>query len=556
MNSQTSEFWSQYSPNSVPRPRPRSSKPVDPPPLSSAAKPRPISIDNTLKQIRASHHEARRASKLLAANKPDSQHRVNKVKWCNIICQETKFSFSQISKVQTEQGRSGAVNPRIQAELDRCLQAFEELYSTLFSQVRSSLLGPQLICDLARSFVITAPLQSSIRCQVRWREGFRHLTKLFSDLRCDEVCDLYETCLAELREKDIIPRYQILLNSFQRVLSEYDTKWSHLRQIEELELAIQTMNTYTSTSKADEFLSLAESVPSIFRKNSKQLVSESISLVRRLSIALKFVKGRLFLSRAHEAQAVLAEKRRLNRPSSELNLAFDEAVELYSNAYELLAESNKQEGGHALFMLGQLHWKFPRDGNKAIAYRYYKRVVSLDSIIDAQYLEVAWRRIHEHKEHLRRRQADQLRREKEERERRARMEEEAKRQREEARRKQRAEQAEREKNERERQEQIRRSQWQSMEGKLNDLRELANVVTSVDDVALMLQRIEDTFPHPDPSCPDQLRQYRNTLKGQASGVRNCLKKVIRLYHPDKNGTRAEIWKYICAEITKVANLSL
>jgi len=55
------------------------------------------------------------------------------------------------------------------------------------------------------------------------------------------------------------------------------------------------------------------------------------------------------------------------------------------------------------------------------------------------------------------------------------------------------------KNTREGQEEIQRSRWQSMQGKLDNLRESGNAVTSVDDLALLLEWIEDTFQHPNPS---------------------------------------------------------
>lgn len=38
-----------------------------------------------------------------------------------------------------------------------------------------------------------------------------------------------------------------------------------------------------------------------------------------------------------------------------------------------------------------------------------------------------------------------------------------------------------------------------MQGKLDNLRESGNAVTSVDDLALLLEWIEDTFQHPNPS---------------------------------------------------------
>jgi hypothetical protein len=87
---------------------------------------------------------------------------------------------------------------------------------------------------------------------------------------------------------------------------------------------------------------------------------------------------------------------------------------------------------------------------------------------------------------------------------------------------------------------------------LETLRDKAKEIELSDDLIAFTEWLQRVYGPPESSVQDQLHQHIEMLKARSGSRRMCLKKIIRLYHPDKNSGKGDNWTEICAEITKVS----
>ena len=545
MASQSAKFWSNYS--SIPmipqdqnhrkqqsaydaQRRGFNSDPI------LAGRPRPCkpslnrsdSVDNVLAVVRSSLRQTQRAVKSLTIDKPHTRYDNDKLKWISVICKETNASFARISKTRAEQDQF-CTPTRADAELDLLLEDFGRLYVSLFSRVTCATLGAEVIDELARVFISTSCLQTGKR-ETIWLQGLQKVTDLMLQLDPAHSLHLYQTFLEDLRHNQRFPRYHIYVHLFRVVLQLYDTKLGRTGESSEWEFLSDTITTYAGESMIDDFRSLSKSLtPRLDNRLTANACPEQ--LIQRLSVASRIAKGHMFLSRAHEARGNLSDelKRASNHTNDKLMREFQRVVELYKEAQELLMDSDKDSSGLALTILGRLHWNFPIGRNGSLAYVYFQSAVCLEDVVQATswWLGEAKRSLVEYEEHLRVLKEEAMRKEEEEQRKRKQEEEQCLRQAEQAR-------------------------LQEMLDNLDDLKSKGSRITSVQDMVEFFGWIYREYPPPGDSPRVQLRQYGEQFKNQEHARRLCVKKIIRLFHPDKNGKQGDRWREICAEITKVS----
>ena len=147
-----SRFWSKY---------PSRRTPSEPEKVDSSRKPnssdlgskrRPsqklttekiTNIPSLLGQSSIGLSRAKGAAKCIVQEHRDAQYNVNTIKWCRIICQETRrFSFGLLLNGQKQTTEVRQAQIRAQAEIDDRHHEFVRLFLSLFSRLASAAQKP------------------------------------------------------------------------------------------------------------------------------------------------------------------------------------------------------------------------------------------------------------------------------------------------------------------------------------------------------------------------------------------------------------------------------
>jgi hypothetical protein len=537
-----SRFWSKY---------PSRRTPSEPEKVDSSRKPnssdlgskrRPsqklttekiTNIPSLLGQSSIGLSRAKAAAKCIVQEHRDAQYNANTIKWCRIICQETrKFSFGLLLNGQKRTTEVRQAQIRAQAEIDDRHHEFVRLFLSLFSRLASTaqkptppILGNTLI-DLVQSFMTTSGQHGGRQEQI-WLDGLRELKKFLANLDPNEGMECLREALIDC-EAEKLARFHIYSALFQMVWERYETEWKHGGGVHEWELAASRLRRYASMTA--DFLTIVKSLPSDVRFDQQANVIRPAELAIRLSDATRFAEGHSILVQAHEAAADMSDPA-VNTNSTETKASkqkFNEVVELYFSAYYALIDIDKANAGFAMAKIGFMHWNSLLQNDRSKAIPFLNRALRLEKDVepDSWWLEKAKIYITVYEEELRTREQERLRKE----------EEKLKR---------------REERAREARELAERVRCQVMSDKLEILKIKGEGVRSVEALLAFLEWVQAHYSPPELRAQNQLQQHIEELGKRLRPRRIGLKKIIMLYHPDKNGKQGDMWKDICAEVTKV-----
>jgi len=422
---------------------------------------------------------------------------------------------------------------RAQAEIDDHHHEFVRLFLSLFARLASAAQNPtspllgDTLTNLVKSFMTTSGQHGGRQEQI-WLDGLRELKRFLATLDPHEGIKCLREALADC-ETEKLARYHIYSALFQMVWERYEAEWKHGGGVQDWELAASRLRSYAPMTA--DFLTVAKSLPSDLRFDQHPAnVIHPAELAIRLSDATRFAEGQSLLVRAYEAEGDISDQT-LNTNSTATKPSkqkFNEVVELYFSAYNALIDIDKANAGFAMAKIGFMHWNSLPQNDRSEAISFLNRALRFEKDVesDSWWLEKAKMYLSVYEDELRVMEQERLRKEEEE-------------------QKRREEQA------REAREMAERLRCQIMSDKFETLKIKGEGVRSVEALLEFLEWIQTHYSPPDLSEQNQLQQHIEELGKRLPSRRRSLKKIIRLYHPDKNGKQGDMWKDICAEVTKV-----
>ena len=507
--------------NSV-RPHPR-------PPDDHTA--RYINVESLLPEGRAGLSRAQKAAKNIVQNR-DVRYDINKMKWCSTICQETRRFWNGQKQIgRSSQARSGG---RTHPDIDELQHEFLRLFSNLFSRLASEVQKQNpprvddMLDDLMKTFMTVSGQQGDKHEQI-WLEGLGALKKLLKTLDSYDAIERVREVLMKC-DGGKLGRYHIYSAFFELILHRYEAEFKLGCDVHGWELAASRLKEYTPAFMTSEFKSLANSFPSACREEASANVLGPSDLLRRISDVTCFADGHYHLSQAHEIATNIAHRAESMKSAQNKGLEpeLNEALKFYTRAHELLIHVDRSSAGLAMAKLGQLRWQFLPKNERSTSIPFLREVLQFEKDVerDTWWLKQTKKYLAIYDEDQRLKEHERLKKEKE--------------------RQKRREQQARE--ERKMAEGVR---YQAMFNNLGKLKHRGEAVRSWGNLFAFLERLEEQYPPPDRNGQERLREYIANLRNDCAAQRICLRKIIRLYHPDKNGTQGDLWKDICAEVTKV-----
>lgn len=462
------------------------------------------------------------AAKCLAGQNRDAHYNINKIKWSKIIYQKTlMFSCGLLSEggIEVRQRRIPA-----QAKIDELHNDFIRMFQTLFVQLASVVQKPNppdvddVLVHLVKSFMAIRG-QEGGRQEKVWVDALDRLQKLLAVLDYNQVFECLQEILGD-RDVDKLARYNVYSMLFEMVLRQYEDEWIHGHGVCHWELVLSRLR--SSSSMIFDFKALVPSTPDI--------ITHPTAVTQRLRRATNFSEGHYFLSQAFEAEADIFDQTTSTQKESQ----FNKVHELYSRAHKRLMEIDKANAGLAVARIGILRWKLfpPSEHSVAIEFLMGALAFENDAEPDAPWLRDTRNYIAMYNEEQKAKEEDRLRKEREE-----------------QKRQERRAQKLREMEERERE-----NKWLE---NLETLRDQGDDVETRDELVEFLEWMRTNYDPPEVSAQTQLQQQIGELKlGQSCSAKLALKRIIRLYHPDKNRNQGEGWKTVSAEVTKVLPLKI
>jgi len=502
-------------------------------------------IPELLRRSRGGLFRAQRAAKSLISENREVQFSVNKIKWRKTVCQET-LKFSR--RLLLDEGNQGREVPEerilARAKIDKCHHGFVRLFQTLFSGLASAVqkwnppeLGDILV-HLVKAFIAIGGQQGG-RQEKMWLDGLGELQKLLAALDPNQGIECLQDCLKDC-EGEGLARYHIYRILFQIVLRQYEDEWIHGRGTQHWKRVLSQLQ--RSSCMTIGFLVLAQSFPS-----TPDIITPTTAVAERLWQATRFAEGHHVLSQATEGEVDIFNQATSWRRESQ----FNRLRKLYSRAHEALKDIDKANSGIALARIGILRWKLFPSNQRSIAIGFLNRALEFENDVDpnTQWLLQAKTYIDEYKAEQKAKEEEFLRQKREEQE----WQERRRRELEEERlQKEREEKKQRERRAQEMREMAERAREQKRLDNLEIMRNKGNNVETRDELVGFLEWIWRNYHPPELNSQTQLQEQIGPLKlGRSRSVKLGLKKIIRLYHPDKNANQGEGWKIVSAEVTKV-----
>ena len=493
-------------------------------PSSGVIPNRPANVNALLRETRDSLARAQRASKCLTTEKPDAQYNVNKFKWCATVCREARLAC----RFSDQAAETECNSPIAWRVIDQFCEEFLQVFSSLFSRlvlVAQKPAAPKLsrimLVDLSEAFLDMG--KQGGRREHLWLEVFEELKNIISvTLDPQQSIKILQQMIARCGETQRFTRYHLYSYLYNVVVERYNIESKDASDESEWKLIVTHLKQTISSSMRDEFLSLSKFFAPKSREGHSSTVVDPAELVTRLVHATQFAEGHCALAQAHEAAAHISDPETGYRE-------LEKALDCYNEAHELLKTFDKENAGLAMAKIGLLRWRFYPKSDRPAAIRFLKSAMKFETDPDSWWVTQTKKCITTYEQELIALEQERLRKEREE----------------QKRREQRA------KEERERAEQLR---CETMLNKLDTLKKKAENIYVLDDLFTFSESLQRDFAPPESNAQDQLHLYIADLKKRLSSRRICLKKIIRLYHPDKNGGQGDAWKVVCVEITKVISL--
>lgn len=495
---------------------------TQPPPKDNKQRQPITNIPDLLHRSATGLSRAKTAAKCLVTQNRDAHYNVNKIKWSKIIYQKTlTFSCGLLSDggIEVRQRRIPA-----QAKIDECHNDFIRLFQTLFAQLASVVQKPNppdlddVLVHLVKPFMAIHGPEGGRQEKV-WLDTLDELQRLLVALDHDQAFECLQESLGD-RDVDKLARYHVYSMLFERVVRRYEEEWIHGHGVCHWELVLSRLR--SSSSMIFDFMALVPSTPDI--------ITHQTAVTQRLRRATNFSEGHYFLSQAFEAEADIFDQTIGMQKESQ----FNKVRELYSRAHKQLMEVDKANAGFALARIGILRWKLFPASERSVAIEFLTGALAFenDAEPDSQWLIRTKEYIEMYKEEEKAKENERLRKEREK-----------------QKRQERRAQKLREMEERERE-----NKWLE---NLEILRDQGDDVETRDELVEFLEWMRTNYNPLEVSAQTQLQQQIGELKlGQSCSAKLALKRIIRLYHPDKNGNQGEGWKNVSAEVTKVLPLKI
>jgi hypothetical protein len=497
-------------------------------PNSAGIPDRPANVDALLRATRASLARAKRASKCLTIDKPDAQYGVNKFKWCATICREARLACRWCD--QARETESHSPSPRAWKVIDEFCEGILQAFSSLFSRLVLAAQKPTapklnrfMLVDLLTAFLDMGK-QGGIR-ECLWLEGFEKLKNIMSLTLDPQQCiKVLQEIVANYGDTRRFIRYHLYSYLYNAVYERYNIESKDAIDVTDWELIVTHLKQSISSSMRDDFLSLSKFFAPKSCEGHSTTVVDPLKLVTQILHAMQFAEGHYALAQAHEAAANISDPEMGYRE-------LEKALHWYSEAHELLKAFDKENAGLAIAKIGLLRWRFYPKSDRPAAIQFLKSALKFEKNTDrgSWWLTQTKKHIAMYEEELIALKKERLRKEKEEQKRRE----------------------QREKEERARAEELR---CKAMFNNLETLKKKAEKIQVLDDLFTFSESLQRDFDPPESIARNQLRLHITNLKEGQNSRRICLKRIIRLYHPDKNGAQGDTWKVVCAEVTKVVSL--
>jgi hypothetical protein len=270
----------------------------------------------------------------------------------------------------------------------------------------------------------------------------------------------------------------------------------------------------------DDFLSLSKLFAAKSHEGQESANGDPADLITQHLHSKQLAEGHYALTQAHEAAANASNSKTGNQE-------LERALDLYLEAHELLRPLDKAKAGLALAKVGLLRWRFYPKNVRPATIRFLRSAEKFERYADqdAWWVKQTKKYIAMYEEELVALELERVRKEKEEQERRE----------------------QREKEDRERAKKLR---CEAMLDNVEVLKDQAEQIQVLEDLLIFSELLQRDFSPPESYAQQQLHLGIVDLKNRR-GSRISLKKIIRVYHPDKNGGQGDTWKLVCAEVTKV-----
>jgi hypothetical protein len=484
---------------------------------------RPVSLDALVRETRDSLLRAQKASRCLTAANPDSQYSVNKFKWCAAVCREARlacrFSDQETDSIHTSSMRSRAVIEQFWEEL---LQALLGLFSRL-ALVQQKSTAPRLsrfmLIDLSTVFLDMG--KEGGRRERLWLDAFAQLKKLINlTLDPQRSVKVLHQMIEHCTDPRRLARYHLYSYLYDVVYECYRIDTTTANEAIEWKSIVIHLKESISLTMRDDFLSLSKLFAAKSHEGEKSTIYPEELITRHLH-GKQFAEGHYALAQAHEAAANISD-------SETGDQELESALYSYLEAHELLKSLHKEKAGLALAKVGLLRWRFYPKNLRPATIQFLRAAEKFEKYADrdAWWVKETKKYIAIYQEELVALGLERERKEKEER-------------------------ARREKREKEERECAEKLRCEAMLDNIEVLKEQAQQIHVLDDLFIFSEWLQRDFSPPESYAQQQLHLHIVDLKNRQGSRRIYLKKIIRLYHPDKNGGQGDTWKLVCSEVTKV-----
>jgi len=469
----------------------------------------PVSLDTLVlvRDIRQSILRAQKASMCLATDNPDRWYDVNKFKWSTEVCREARRAC-QFFDQDTHRSRR---------EIEQFCEEMLEIFSTLFSRLalvhrqksKTQRLTGIMLFDLSTAFLDLG--KEGGRLEQLWLEAFTRLRTLIKLTRAPRKSMELLHQILKYRTSPPLARYHLYLYLFDVVHDCYIIDRTTAGEALEWKAVVDHLEEGIPSRLRDDFLRLSK----VFAKKAygwDTTISDPATLITRYVQAKQLVNGYYALAQAEGAAANISTS-----GVKELK----NAIKLYREAHELFKPLDKKQAGLAIAKVGLLRWKFYSIDTRSDTIQYLRAAQKYEKYADqdSQWVKETKKCIAIYEVAL---EQERLRKKEEERKREEQLQ----------------------KMRPERQQKLRH---QNIEA----LKEQGEQIHSLKDLLTFSMRLQRDFAPPELCSQEQLQLGILDLKNRKGSRRMNLKKIIRLYHPDKNGTQGEAWKSVCEEVTRV-----